>query len=158
LFSFFFGRIKDTKKSFRNYLTFNNCHALACPNKAHLFGDFYHRGSFNNYVGRGQNIAIFCPPPYLLLRGQLLYPERGQKQILFDPLILSRYLLNSLLNNIMQKNIHSTSKNDNNHLLQRLFPTWQGEGPDPLQTRVLEGPKVPDLQVSEPQEIHLILT
>ena len=58
----------------------------------------------------------------------------------------------------MQKKIHPTSENNDNHLLQRLFPTWQGEGPDPRQTRVLEGPKVPDLQVSEPQEIHLILT
>ena len=32
---------------------------------------------------RGQNFAIFGPPP---LRGQFLYPERGQKQRFFDPL------------------------------------------------------------------------
>ena len=32
---------------------------------------------------RGQNFAIFRPPP---LRGQFLYPERGQKQTFFDPL------------------------------------------------------------------------
>ena len=31
---------------------------------------------------RGQNFAIFDP----LLRGQVLYPERGQKQTFFDPL------------------------------------------------------------------------
>ena len=43
---------------------------------------------FHIHVGsiqqlRGQNFAIFCPPPR---RGQFLYPERGQKQIFFDPL------------------------------------------------------------------------
>ena len=32
---------------------------------------------------RGQNFAIFEPPP---LRGQFLYLERGQKQTFFDPL------------------------------------------------------------------------
>ena len=32
---------------------------------------------------RGQNFAIFLPPS---LRGQFLYPERGQKQTFFDPL------------------------------------------------------------------------
>ena len=32
---------------------------------------------------RGQNFAIFWPPP---LGGQFLYPERGQKQTFFDPL------------------------------------------------------------------------
>ena len=32
---------------------------------------------------RGQNFAIFWPPP---LRGQFLYPEHGQKQTFFDPL------------------------------------------------------------------------
>ena len=32
---------------------------------------------------RGQNFAIFWPPP---LRGQFLYPERGQKQTFIDPL------------------------------------------------------------------------
>ena len=31
---------------------------------------------------RGQNFAIFAPPP---LRGQFLYPGRGQKQTIFDP-------------------------------------------------------------------------
>ena len=35
---------------------------------------------------RGQNFAIFWPPP---LRGQFLYPERGQKQTFFDPLLPS---------------------------------------------------------------------
>ena len=33
---------------------------------------------------RGPNFAIFWPP--LPLRGQFLYPERGQKQTFFDPL------------------------------------------------------------------------
>ena len=32
---------------------------------------------------RGQIFAISWPPP---LRGQFLYPERGQKQTFFDPL------------------------------------------------------------------------
>ena len=47
---------------------------------------------FNSFGGIqqlcGQNFAIFYPhsfPP----RGQFLYPERGQKQSFFDPLILS---------------------------------------------------------------------
>ena len=31
---------------------------------------------------RGQNFAIFGPP----LRGQFLYPQRGQKQTFLDPL------------------------------------------------------------------------
>ena len=38
-------------------------------------------GSFNNYVDR--ILPFFDPPP---LRGQFLYPERGQKQTFFDPL------------------------------------------------------------------------
>ena len=44
---------------------------------------------------RGQNFAIFWSPT-TLLRGQFLYPERGQKQTFFDPspLILSTLLLN----------------------------------------------------------------
>ena len=36
------------------------------------------RGSFNKFF------AIFDPPP---LHGQFLYPERGQKQTFFDPLL-----------------------------------------------------------------------
>ena len=44
--------------------------------------------ALNFYLGgiqqlRGQNFVIFWPPP---LRGQFLYPERGQKQTFFDPL------------------------------------------------------------------------
>ena len=36
---------------------------------------------------RGQNFAIFGPPPQPpTLRGQFLYPVRGQKQTFFDPL------------------------------------------------------------------------
>ena len=31
---------------------------------------------------RGPNFAIFTPPPL-----QFLYPERGQKQTFFDPLL-----------------------------------------------------------------------
>ena len=38
-------------------------------------------GSFNNYVDR--ILPFFDPTP---LRGQFLYPERGQKQTFFDPL------------------------------------------------------------------------
>ena len=38
---------------------------------------------------RGQNFAIFLPPPPL--RGQFLYPERGQKQTFFAPLPTSSY-------------------------------------------------------------------
>ena len=34
---------------------------------------------------RGQNFAIFLTPPPSL-RGQFLYPERGQKTTFFDPL------------------------------------------------------------------------
>ena len=33
---------------------------------------------------RGQNFAMFWPPHPL--RGQFLYPKRGQKQTFFDPL------------------------------------------------------------------------
>ena len=40
-----------------------------------------HKGAFNNYVDR--ILPFFDPPP---LRGQFLYPERGQKQTFFDPL------------------------------------------------------------------------
>ena len=39
-----------------------------------------HKGVFNNYVDR---ILPFSDPPPL--RGQFLYPERGQKQTFFDP-------------------------------------------------------------------------
>ena len=39
------------------------------------------KGAFNNYVDR--ILLFFDPPP---LRGQFLYPERGQKQTFFDPL------------------------------------------------------------------------
>ena len=39
-----------------------------------------HKGAFNNYVDR--ILPFFDPPP---LRGQFLYPERGQKQTFFDP-------------------------------------------------------------------------
>ena len=44
------------------------------------------KGSFNNYVDR--ILPFFDPLP---LRGQFLYPERGQKQTFFGPppLILS---------------------------------------------------------------------
>ena len=38
-------------------------------------------GAFNNYVDR--ILSFFDPPP---LRGQFLYPERGQRQNFFDPL------------------------------------------------------------------------
>ena len=31
---------------------------------------------------------IFFDPPPPLLRGQFLYPERGQKQTFFDPLLI----------------------------------------------------------------------
>ena len=34
---------------------------------------------------RGQNFAILTPPP---LRGQFLYPERGQKQAFFVHVVI----------------------------------------------------------------------
>ena len=40
-----------------------------------------HKGSFNNYLDR---ICHFLTPTPL--RGQFLYPERGQKQNFFEPL------------------------------------------------------------------------
>ena len=41
---------------------------------------YFSLGAFNNY---GDKIfSFFAPPP---LRGQFLYPERGQKQTFFDP-------------------------------------------------------------------------
>ena len=39
------------------------------------------KGSFINYVDR--ILPFLTPPP---MRGQFLYPERGQKQTFFDPL------------------------------------------------------------------------
>ena len=52
------------------------------------------KGSFNNCV---EIILPFFDPPSL--RGQFLYPERGQKQTFVDPslLILSTLLLNGPL-------------------------------------------------------------
>ena len=40
----------------------------------------HHMGSFNNYVDR--NLPFVDPPS---LRGHFVYPERGQKPTIFDP-------------------------------------------------------------------------
>ena len=52
------------------------CHQLS---KNHLLFA-WDKGPFSNYV---DTILLFFDPP---LRGQFLYPERGQKQTFFDPL------------------------------------------------------------------------
>ena len=54
------------------------------------FSDYIHvtfldKGAFNNYVDR--ILPFIAPPPARpALRGQFLYPERGEKQTFFDPL------------------------------------------------------------------------
>ena len=54
---------------------------LMASNRASFPRQFFPKGVFNNYVDR---ICHFLTP--LPLRGQILYPERGQKQRFFDPL------------------------------------------------------------------------
>ena len=50
------------------------------PSKQSVTKNKLSKGAFKNYVDR--ILPFFDPPP---LRGQFLYPERGQKQTFFDP-------------------------------------------------------------------------